>query len=113
MLLYTNTANTASSAKINVYQGVAQWDVRGPWSAGLDYTFTQGNDGLDNRRTPQLSVVVQHHLPKRIFLSAEEVCQHASGDDPGTQAWIDELNTPGSAAPSGNQVLALWHVKTI
>ncbi|AOJ94835.1 porin [Burkholderia multivorans] len=106
MLLYTNTANTASGAKINVYKTGAQWDISGPWSAGLDYTFMQGNDPLANSRAHQVSGVVQYSLSKRTFLYAEAIFQHASGDSPVTQAWIDELNAPGSASTTGNQLLA-------
>lgn len=106
MLLYTNTANTASGAKINAYKGGAQWDISGPWSAGLGYTFMQGNGALDNNRAHQVSGVVQYHLSKRTFLYAEAIYQRASGDGPVTQAWINGLNAPGSASSSGNQVLA-------
>lgn len=106
MLLYTNTANTASGAKINVYKTGAQWDISGPWSAGLDYTFMDGNAVLDNNRAHQVSGVVQYHLSKRTFVYVEGIYQHASGDGPVTQAWINALNEPGSASTSGSQVLA-------
>lgn len=106
MLLYTNTANTVSGAKINVYKTGAQWDIGGPWSAGLDYSWMQGNAALDNNRAQQVSGAIQYHLSKRTFLYAQAIYQHASGDGADTQAWIDELNTPGSASTTGNQLLA-------
>ncbi|CAB3771542.1 MULTISPECIES: porin [Burkholderia] len=106
MLLYTNTANTASNAKINVYKTGAQWDIGGPWAVGLNYTFMDGNAVLDNNRAHQVSGVVQYHLSKRTFVYVEGIYQHASGDAPVTQAWINALNQPGSASTSGTQVLA-------
>ena len=112
MLLYTNTANTASGAKIDVYKTGVQWNITAVWTAGLDYSFMQGNEVLDNNRAHQLSGVVQYHLSKRTFLYAEGIYQHASGDGPVTQAWINALNQPGSASTTGSQVLARVGVST-
>ncbi|WP_244115849.1 porin [Burkholderia cepacia] len=106
MLLYTNTANTASGGRINVYKTGAQWDVGGPWAVGLHYTFMDGNAMLDNNRANQVSGVVQYHLSKRTFVYVEGIYQHASGDAPVTHAWINALNQPGGASTSGTQVLA-------
>ncbi|WP_438391965.1 porin [Caballeronia sp. DA-9] len=89
MLLYTNTRNTANGARINVYKTGAQWDIAGPWSAGLDYTFMQGNEALDNNRAHQVSGALQFHLSKRTFLYVELIYQRASGDGAVTQAWIN------------------------
>jgi predicted porin len=96
MLLYTNTKNTATGAEIDVYKTGAQWDIAGPWSAGLDYTFMQGNETLDNNRAQQVSGVLQYHLSKRTFICAEAIYQRASGDGAVTQAWIDSLADPAS-----------------
>jgi predicted porin len=112
MLLYTNTANTASGAMINVYKTGVQWDITGLWAAGLDYAFMQGSDTLDNNRAHQVSGVVQYHLSKRTFVYMEGIYQHASGDGPVTQAWINALNQPGSASTTGSQVLARVGVST-
>lgn len=112
MLLYTNTKNTATGARINAYKTGAQWDIAGPWSAGLDYTFMHGNEVLNHNRAHQVSGVVQYHLSKRTFLYAEAIYQRANGDQAVTNAWINALLQPGAASSTGSQTLARIGVST-
>ena len=112
MLLYTNTKNTATGAKIDVYKTGAQWDIGGPWSAGLDYSYMHGNEKLDNNRAHQISGALQYHLSKRTFVYAEAIYQRASGDNAATRAWINGLLQPDAAASKGSQALARLGVST-
>ena len=66
----------------------------------------QGNAVLQNNRAHQVTGVTQYYLSRRTFLYAEAIYQHASGDAPDTQAWINALNASGSASTTGNQLLA-------
>ncbi|WP_246326927.1 porin [Burkholderia guangdongensis] len=106
MLLYTNTKNTASGAKIDVYKASALWTISGPWSAGIDYAYMRGNAALDDNRAQQVTGAVQYHLSKRTFVYVEGIYQRASGDNAVTQAWINGLLQPGAAASNRSQTLA-------
>ncbi|PWT92197.1 MAG: porin [Proteobacteria bacterium] len=112
MLLYTNTKNTATGAQIDVYKTGAQWEIGGPWSAGLDYTFMHGNETLDHNRAHQINGALQYHLSKRTLVYAEAIYQRASGDNAVTQAWINALLQPGAAASNRSQTLARIGVST-
>ena len=90
----------------------ASLDVPGNPTGSFDFDRMGGATRVANNRAHQLSGVVQYHLSKRTFLYAEGIHQHASGDEPMTQAWINALNQPGSASPTGSQVLARVGVST-
>ncbi|MBN3785922.1 porin [Burkholderia sp. Ac-20353] len=106
MLLYTNTKNTATGAKIDVYKASALWTISGPWSAGLDYAYMHGNAALDGNRAHQATAAVQYRFSKRTFAYVEAIYQRASGDNAVTQAWINALLQPGAAASNRSQTLA-------
>jgi predicted porin len=106
MLLYTNTKNTASGAKIDVYKAGALWDVAGPWSAGLDYEYMSGNAALQNNRAHQVAGAIQYHFSKRTTAYVEGIYQRASGDGTVSQAWINGLLQPNGAASNRSQTLA-------
>ncbi len=112
MLLYTNTKNTASGAKIDVYKAGAYWTVSGPWSAGLDYQYMKGNEVLNNNRAHQTATAVQYHFSKQTMAYVEAVYQRASGDYQTTQAWINGLLQPGAAASNRSQSLARIGLQT-
>ncbi|WP_418017022.1 porin [Paraburkholderia caribensis] len=112
MLLYTNTKNTASGAKIDVYKAGAYWTISTAWSAGLDYQYMRGNDVLDNNKAHQVATAVQYHFSKRTMAYVEAVYQCASGDSATTQAWINGLLQPGAAASNRSQTLARIGLQT-
>ncbi|QGZ57064.1 porin [Paraburkholderia acidiphila] len=112
MLLYTNTRNTASGAKIDVYKAGAYWTISGPWSAGLDYQYMKGNQVLENNKAHQITTAVQYHFSKRTMVYVEGVYQRASGDSETTQAWINGLLAPDAAASNRSQTLARIGLQT-
>lgn len=106
MLLYTNTKNTASGAKIDVYKIGAKWDIDNRWTTGLDYTYMRGNAALDHNKAHQVAAALQYHFSKRTHVYVQGVYQHASGDDSSTGAWINGLTAADAASSTGNQALA-------
>ena len=112
MLLYTNTKNTATGARIDVYKASALWDISGPWSAGIDYAYMHGNAVLDGNRANQVSAALQYHFSKRTLVYGQAVYQRASGDNAVTQAWINGLMQPGAASSNRSQALVRIGVAT-
>ena len=112
MLLYTNTRNTASGAKIDVYKAGAYWTISGPWSVGLDYQYMKGNTVLENNKAQQITTAVQYHFSKRTMVYVEAVYQRAGGDSETTQAWINGLLEPDAAASNRSQTLARIGLQT-
>ncbi|WP_373377636.1 porin [Cupriavidus nantongensis] len=106
MLLYTNTRNTATGARINVYKAGALWNISGPWAAGLDYAYMQGNEALQNNKAHQVAAALQYHFSRRTTAYVEGIYQRASGDGPVTRAWINGLLQPDGAASNRSQTLA-------
>ncbi|CAG9184914.1 porin [Cupriavidus pampae] len=105
MLLYTNTRNTDTGAAIDVYKTGAAWDIAPAWTLGLDYAYMRGNEALQNNRAQQVTGAIQYHLSKRTTAYVEAIYQHASGDGPATQAWINSLPATAGAASSHVQTL--------
>ncbi len=112
MLLYTNTMNTASDARIDVYKAGAYGTVSGPWSAGLDYQYMKGNEVLHNNQAHQIATAMQYHFSKRTIAYVEAVYQRASGDSQTTQAWINGLLQISAAARNRSQSLARIGLQT-
>lgn len=112
MLLYTNTRNTASGAKIDVCKAGAYWTISGPWSAGFDYQYMKGNEVLENNKAHQFTTAMQYHFSKPTMAYAEAVYQRAGGDSARTQAWINGLLEPNTAASSRSQTLARIGLQT-
>lgn len=106
MLLYTNTKNTATGARIDVYKAGALWNITGPWSAGLNYAFMRGNAVLQNNKAHQMTAALQYHFSKRTTAYVEGIYQRAQGDGPVTRAWINGLLQPDGAAGGRSQALA-------
>lgn len=106
MILYTNTKNTASGAKIDVYKTGVFWSISGPWALGLDYEYMKGNDVLKNNKAQQITTALQYSFSKRTTAYVEAIYQRASGDAAITQAWINGLNQPDGAASNRSQTLA-------
>ncbi|CAH2788166.1 MAG: Outer membrane porin [uncultured Caballeronia sp.] len=65
MLLYRNTKNMESGARIDVYKAGAFWTISGAWLAGLDYQYMKGNEVLENNKAHQVATAVQYHFSKR------------------------------------------------
>ncbi|HTI18160.1 MAG TPA: porin [Trinickia sp.] len=105
MLLYTNTANTASGAQINVYKASAMWNMTGPWSIGVDYTFMGGNAVLTDNHAQQITGAIQYHFSKHTLAYVEAIYQHASGDTDATQAWINIVPQAAAAGANSSQTL--------
>jgi predicted porin len=112
MLLYTNTKNTASGAKIDVYKGGASWTISGPWTLGLDYAYMKGNDVLLNNKAQQVTTALQYSFSKRTTAYVEAIYQRASGDAAVTRAWINGLLQPDGAASNRSQTLARVGLRT-
>ena len=106
MLLYTNTKNTASGAKIDMFKTGAFWSVSGPWTLGLDYEYMIGNEVLRNNKAHQITTALQYSFSKRTTAYVEAIYQRASGDATGTQAWINGLVQSDDAASNRSQTLA-------
>jgi predicted porin len=106
MLLYTNTKNTASGAKIDVYKAGAFWSISGPWTLGLDYEYMRGNEVLQNNKAQQVTTALQYSFSKRTMAYVEAIYQRANGDAPITQAWVNGLVQPDDAASNRSQTLA-------
>lgn len=105
MLLYTNTKNTATGAKVDVYKAGVLWNIAGPWATGLDYTFMKGNEALQDNKAHQVTAAVQYRFSKRTTAYLEGVYQRASGDGEVTRAWINGLIQPDGAASNRSQTL--------
>ncbi|MGU7770248.1 porin [Burkholderia sp. MR1-5-21] len=112
MLLYTDTKNTASGAKIDVYKAGTYWTDSSAWSAGLDYQYMKGNEVLENNKAHQITTAVQYHFSKRTMAYVEAVYQRAGGDSATTRAWINGLLQPGAAASNRSQTLARIGLQT-
>jgi predicted porin len=106
MILYANTKNTASGAKIDVYKTGVFWSIAGPWALGLDYEYMKGNDVLQNKKAQQITTALQYSFSKRTTAYVEVIYQRASGDAAITQAWINGLNQPDGTASNRSQTLA-------
>ncbi|MGF6903449.1 porin [Paraburkholderia sp. GAS348] len=106
MLLYTNTENTASGARIDVYKAGTFWNIAGPWAFGLDYEYMKGNAVLLNNKAQQITTAIQYNFSRRTTAYVEAIYQRASGDGSVTQAWINGLNQPDDAASNRSQTLA-------
>lgn len=112
MLLYTNTKNTATDAKIDVYKASTLWTISGAWSTGLGYQFMKGNEALSNNKAHQISYALQYHFSKRTMAYAEAIYQRASGDEEVTRAWINGLLQADGAASGRSQTLARIGLQT-
>src|SRR5260370_5028398 len=106
MFLYTNTKNTASGAKIDVYKGGASWTISGPWTLGLDYAYMKGNDVLLDNKAQQITTALQYTFSKRTTGYVEAIYQRAGGDAAVTRPWINDFLQPDGAATNRSQTLA-------
>lgn len=112
MLLYTNTKNTLSGARINVYKAGTFWTISGPWALGVDYQYMQGNEVLQNNKAQQFTTALQYNFSKRTTAYIEAIYQRAGGDAAVTQAWINGLMQPDAAASNRSQTLARVGLQT-
>lgn len=106
MLLYTNTMNTASGAKIDVYKASALWTFAPRWSAGLDYAYMSGNTVLDDNHAHQVTGALQYSFSPRTLVYVQVTWQHSGGDGAGSQAWINGLLQTGAVSSTSTQYLA-------
>jgi predicted porin len=102
-VLFTDTQNTLTGAKIWIVQvGVQRWF--GPaWLAGINYQYMKGNAELSHNKASQVTAGVQYWLSKRTNLYANAVFQQAGGDE-GANAWINGLSESSSSRQTALRV---------
>lgn len=90
-VLFTDTQNTLTGAKIWVVQaGVQKW-FGAAWLAGINYQYMKGNAELSHNKANQVTAGVQYWLSKRTDVYVTAVFQQAGGDQ-GADAWINGLS---------------------
>ncbi|VWC66826.1 MULTISPECIES: porin [Burkholderia] len=104
-VLYTNTKNTLTGARIDVGQIGANWFISNVWTLGANYEYMKGNETLLNNKAHQVTGALMYWFSKRTAVYLEGVYQHASGDNPDTGAWINGLFGPTAASSSHSQTI--------
>jgi predicted porin len=90
-VLFTDTQNTLTGAKIWVVQaGLQRW-FGTAWLAGINYQYMKGNAELSNNKANQVTAGAQYWLSKRTDVYVTAVFQQAGGDH-GANAWINGLS---------------------
>ncbi len=104
-VLYTNTKNTLTGARIDVGQIGANWFITSAWTFGANYEYMKGNAALQNNKAHQVTSSLMYWLSKRTAIYAEGVYQYAAGDNPTTGAWINGLFGTNAASSGHSQAL--------
>ncbi|WP_179402119.1 porin [Burkholderia guangdongensis] len=112
-ILYTNTKNTMTGARIDVGQIGANWFISNAWTLGGNYEYMKGNATLQNNKAHQVTASLMYWFSKRTSVYVEGVYQRASGDNPATGAWINGLIGPAAASSSHSQALGCLGVTTL
>ncbi|WP_144110250.1 porin [Paraburkholderia sp. BCC1886] len=108
-LLYTNTRNTLTRAAVNVYEVSESYRMSPVLTFGASYQYMQGNAQLTDNHATQVATTLRYALSKRTTLSFSLIYQHAAGDLPDTNAWINTLQ-PSS---SSTQMLVRAGISTV
>ncbi|CAN7374590.1 porin [Trinickia sp. LjRoot230] len=111
-VLYTNTKNTLTDARIDVGQIGANWIITPAWTLGANYEYMRGNAVLQHNKAHQVTAALMHWLSKRTAIYLEGAYQHACGDGPTTGAWINGVFGPTAASSTGSQTLLRLGVTT-
>lgn len=94
-LMYTNTENTATGARVAVYEGDVTWAFSPAWHLNAVYQYMRGNDTLDRQSAMQGTLTLLYSFSKRTSVYADLVYQKASG---AGKAWISLAPGPSSGA---------------
>lgn len=102
-LLFTDTQNTLTGAKIWIVQaGMQRW-LGTAWLAGINYQYMKGNAELSHNKASQVTAGVQYWLSKRTDVYVSAVFQQAGGDA-GADAWINGLSQSSSSRQTALRV---------
>lgn len=112
-ILYTNTKNTLTGARIDVGQIGANWYISNAWTLGANYEYMKGNETLQNNKAHQVTGALMYWFSKRTSVYLEGVYQRASGDNPATGAWINGLFGPNAASSSHSQAIGRLGLTTL
>ncbi|MDN7799297.1 porin [Burkholderia vietnamiensis] len=107
-VLYTDTANTANGARIDVYEVGALIPMARALNLHIQYEFMQGNQFLSNNKAHQVGATLDYSLSVRTGIYASVLYQHASGDA-AANAYIIGMLGPSS---SGNQTAVRIGLRT-
>lgn len=102
-VLFTDTQNTLTGAKIWVVQAGAQRWFGTAWLAGINYQYMKGNAQLTHNKANQVTAGVQYWLSKRTDVYFDAVFQQAGGDH-GANAWINGLSQSSSSRQTALRV---------
>jgi predicted porin len=78
--LYTQTTNTASGARVDVYETGFTQPFGSVVTAVIAYQYMIGNRGLDRNHAHQVNLMLDHGLSKRTDVYMSLSYQRASGD---------------------------------
>lgn len=92
--IYTNTQNTFTNARTNVYQVGADFKITPTTILRGDYQLMKGNALVANNKAHQFGVTLDYWFSKRTDIYANLVYQRTSGNG-ATNAWIAGL--PGAS----------------
>ncbi|QIL83877.1 porin [Diaphorobacter sp. HDW4A] len=92
--IYTNTQNTFTKARANVYQVGADFKITPTTILRGDYQLMKGNALMANNKAHQFGVTLDYWFSKRTDVYANLVYQRTSGNG-STNAWIAGL--PGAS----------------
>lgn len=102
-VLFTDTQNTLTGAKIWVVQAGAQRWFGAAWLLGANYQYMKGNAELSHNKASQVTAGAQYWLSKRTDLYFDAVFQQAGGDQ-GADAWINGLSQSSSSRQTALRV---------
>ena len=111
-VLYTNTRNTQTKGAVDVFQMGVNWLLTPASNLGVSYQYMTGNAQLAHNYAYQGTATLQQWLSKRTDIYLQTVYQRAGGDGSTTQAWINGLYGPDSAAAGNSQALVRLGVAT-
>lgn len=98
--LYTNTKNTFTDAKIDVYEFGAIMSPTEKTRLIGQYTYMKGNEQLNNNKAHQLNMGMHYLLSKRSNVYVQYAYQRASGDAGNAKA---QLMLAGGASSGATQ----------
>jgi predicted porin len=106
--LYTNTKNTFTDAKIDVYEVGAIMSPTPTTRLIGQYTYMKGNDVLDSNKAHQINAGLHYLLSKRSNVYVQFSHQKASGDDTTAKAQL-MLMGPSSSGSQNVLRVGMFH----